>query len=261
MTAKMMLPISVTIIAKNEGSRIEDAIKSVQGFAREIVVVDSLSSDDTVIRATALGARVVEKAFQGFGQQKNFAQSLAQQEWVLNIDADERVSAETEEELRVLFTSPIIRQYDGFYLPRKTWYLNRWILHSGWYPNYLLRLARREKSKWTEPEIHEALQVAGSVTHLKNPLLHYSFPNQRSHILKNIEYANHAKLGLLKKGKTTHAFDLIVRPLWKFFDLYFIKRGFLDGMAGFFIAIHSAYALFLRYTYLYEETAQNSRSR
>ena len=255
------LPLSVTIISKNESARIEGAIKSVLPFASEVIVVDSESTDDTAARATALGARVEQKPFEGFGQQKNFAQSLATQEWVLNLDADERVSAELEAELRAWFGSPELQRHDGFLIPRKTWYLNRWIMHGGWYPNYLVRLARRQKSKWTEPSLHEALEVSGVTGYLQQPLLHFSFPNQRAHILKNIEYAKHAKNALIKKGKTARILDLTLRPIWKFLDIYFIKRGFLDGMAGFFIAVHSAYALFLRYTYLYEDTTQDSHHR
>jgi len=259
------LPISVTIITRNEEARISDAIRSVQSFASEIIVVDSHSSDRTVEIAQALGAKVVPHPFEGFGQQKNFAQSQATQEWVLNLDADERVSPELEHELRRLFEGgafeePVTGRVDGFYLPRKTWYLNRWVMHGGWYPNYLLRLARRERSQWTEPSLHEALEVKGKTAKLRFPLEHFSFPDQRSHILKNIEYAAHASRALAQKGRKAGWLDLSVRPIYKFFDVYLLKRGFLDGMAGFLIAVHSAYAVFLRYAHRYEETEAKKRN-
>ena len=255
------LPISVTLITRNEAARIESAILSVLPFAKEVIVVDSESTDETAQKATALGAKVVSQAFLGFGKQKNLAQSLATSEWVLNLDADERVTPELEKELRGFFASEVSKKAWGVYLPRKTWYLNRWVMHGGWYPNYLLRLSKRAHSKWSEPELHESLQVEGLTVSFKMPLEHFSFPNQKSHILKNVEYANHASNELKKKGKRATVLDLTLKPYWKFFDGYILKRGFLDGRAGFFIAIHSAYATFLRYTYLYEETAQNSDPR
>jgi glycosyltransferase involved in cell wall biosynthesis len=259
MSAK--LPISVTIITRNEGARIEGAIRSVLTFASEVVVVDSGSTDQTRDLAQKLGARVEVRAFQGFGQQKNFAQNLTTAPWVLNIDADERVTPELEAELRDFFSKGRDQEISGIYLPRKTWYLDRWVMHGGWYPNYLLRFARKEGSAWTEPHLHEAWGVTGKTDHFQNPLEHYSFPNQRSHIAKNMEYAAHACDGLKAKGRCVSAFDLTFRPFWKFIDGYFLKSGFLDGAAGFFIAIHSAYATFLRYTYLYEQSAPNSDSR
>ena len=256
------LPISVTLITKNEASRIGEAILSVKSFAKEIIVVDSGSTDGTAGIAEGLGARVFVQPFVGFGQQKNYAQSLCSEEWVLNIDADERVPHELAEEIRKRISDPKTDDISGFFIPRKTWYLDRWILHSGWYPNYLVRLVRRKSAEWTEPQIHEALKVRhGKVECLKNPLEHYSFPSQKSHILKNLDYADRAKTQLLGKGRTVHFWDVLLRPFWKFFDIYFLKLGFLDGSAGFFIGIHSAYALFLRYAFLHEQNVKNSRHR
>ena len=260
----VLLPISVVIITKNESAKIEACIQSVKSFASEIIVVDSHSTDDTVKKAQNLGAKVVLDYFKGFGQQKNLAHSLATQEWILNLDADERVSETLVQELKSWFLQDgknylKLAKMNGFYLPRKTWYLNRWVMHGGWYPNYLMRLARKTKSKWTEPSLHESLSVDGEVEYLKHPLLHYSFNDQRAHILKNVEYAEFAKKGLIERKKTARCIDLI-KPIWKFIDIYFIKRGFLDGMAGFLIAIHSAYALFLRYAYLYEEKVRKEKS-
>ena len=253
------LPLSVTLITRNEEKRIAAAIESVRLIAAEVIVVDSGSSDRTVEIARGLGARVEVWAFDGFGQQKNFAHSLASFEWVLNIDADERVSPVLAREIAEKISSD--RDVDGYELPRKTWYLDRWVMHCGWYPNYLLRLCRKQGSFWTEPPIHESLRVRGRVGRFSEPLEHRSFPDQRSHILKNIEYAAHAREALARKGRSATWFDLVLRPIWKFFGIYILKKGFLDGRAGFFIAVHSAYALFLRYTYLYEQTLEDSSHR
>ena len=255
------LPLTVTLISKNEASRIEAAIRSVLSFADEVIVVDSGSADQTTQIAESLGAKVYVQKFVGFGQQKNFAHGLAKNEWVLNIDSDERVTPELEKELRAFFNSKNLAQIDGAYLPRKTWYLNRWVMHGGWYPNYLIRLSRKSASKWTEPALHEALVVNGKTETFKNPLEHFSFPNQRSHIAKNMEYADRISVALKEKGKRVRISDVTLKPLWKFIDGYIVKAGFLDGYAGFLIAIHSSYATFLRYTYLYEQTAQNTHPR
>jgi glycosyltransferase involved in cell wall biosynthesis len=258
---KQKLPISVTIITRNEEARLRDAILSVSSFASEIVVVDSESTDKTVDIARELGAKVFRKPFIGFGQQKNFAQDQVQEEWILNIDADERVTPKLENELRTFFLSGQDARCAGGFVPRKTWYLNRWIMHGGWYPNYLLRFSRKDSGRWTEPNLHEALKVKGECFQFQAPLEHYSFPNQRSHILKNLEYAAMAERTLKDSGKTSGIFDIIVRPVYKFFDMYLIKRGFLDGVSGFLIAVHSAYAMFLRYAYLYEETKCKNHSK
>ena len=258
---KQKLPITVTIITKNEASRIAAAIQSVSLFVSEIIVVDSGSTDQTAQIASDLGAKVYFHPFIGFGQQKNYAQGLANSEWVLNLDADERVTLELQKEFQDFFMSDALTEVRGVYLPRKTWYLDRWVMHGGWYPNFLMRFARKTNSTWSEPHLHEALQVKGKQIYFNQPLEHFSFPNQRAHILKNIEYAGHACDDLKKRSKKVSFVDLTLRPIWKFVDGYVLKAGFLDGTAGFFIAIHSAYATFLRYTYLYEQSSQNSDSR
>jgi glycosyltransferase involved in cell wall biosynthesis len=247
------LPISVTIITLNEEARIGDAIRSVLSFASEVVVVDSESVDRTIEIAKSLGAQTFIRRFDGFGQQKNFAHQQATQEWVLSLDADERVSSDLALELSETLQSVSSSEYYGFSIPRKTWYLNRWIKHGGWYPDRHVRLARRKKSRWSEPSLHEALVVEGKVCRLQQPIEHYSFPNQNFHVMKNLSYARLAKHDLSKRRKTAHWFDFTARPFYRFIDGYFFKRGFLDGMPGFLIAFHSAYALFLRYAYLYEE--------
>ena len=256
-----LLPVSVTLITFNESVRIADAIRSVKSFASEIIVIDSKSTDQTVAIAESLGAKVIVREFAGFGQQKNFAHQLASFEWVLNIDADERISPALENEFRDFFLKGDSAKFQSAFLPRKTWYLGRWIMHGGWYPNYLRRFSRKSSSQWTEPHLHESLEADGKHTYFKNPIEHYSFPTQRSHIVKNVEYASHACDALIARGRKVGVLDFTLRPIWKFIDGYFLKAGFLDGTSGFFIAIHSAYATFLRYTYLYEQTAQNSRSR
>ncbi len=254
----MKIPLSVTIIAKNEEARIAKAIQSAS-FASEIIVVDSQSIDRTRSIAESLGAKVFTKAFEGFGQQKNFAQENATQDWVLNIDADEIISPDLAKEIATAIQS---KDVQGYRIPRKTWYANRWILHSGWYPNYLVRLARRNSAVWTTPSLHEELKVTGEVRSLENPIEHYSFPNVRSHLEKNLEYADRARYQTSCTKGRPHFFHWMFKPTWKFIHMYFIKCGFLDGTAGFIIAVNSAYSMFLKYAYQWEATTrENSNHR
>lgn len=255
------LPLTVTIITRNEEQRIADAIQSVKPIASEIIVVDSESTDKTVDIARANGAKVLNQKFLGYGAQKNFAQDHASNDWVLSLDADEKVTPELAQEIADIFKQGLHERFDGFRLPRKTWYLNRWIYHGGWYPNYLIRLANRRKARWDEPEIHESWVVKGEVLYLQHPLEHFSFPRQRAHILKNVDYAEYQRRKAIRNHTPFKLQKLIFKPFWKFFDMYFLRAGFMDGLAGFIIAIHSAYAMFLSYSYLYESTSQDSHSR
>jgi glycosyltransferase involved in cell wall biosynthesis len=246
-------PISVTIISCNEEQRIGRAIESVR-WADEVVVVDSGSTDRTVEVAKNLGARVIERPWPGYGQQKNFAQSEAKHDWILSLDADEVVSPELAREIQdeVAWASAANRDVRGFRLPRKTWYLGRWILHGGWYPNYLVRLADRRFAKWTEPHVHEALEVRGQMKDLQNPLLHYTFRNIREQILTNLRYSRFGYEDLRASGRGASLVKLLLKPIGKFIETYLLKRGFLDGMPGFIISVNAAHSIFMKYAYFFE---------
>ena len=146
--------ISSFVVCCNDEKRIRRCLESVK-WCDEIIVVDSGSTDSTLEICREYTDRIIQRPWPGFVAQKRFALEQCRGEWVLNIDADERVSAELVHEFETRFESPELQEIDGFYIPRKTWYLNRWVMHGGWYPNYLLRLARRDRSKWTEPKLHE----------------------------------------------------------------------------------------------------------
>ncbi|MBS1959080.1 MAG: glycosyltransferase family 2 protein [Bdellovibrionales bacterium] len=255
------LPLTVTIITRNEEHRIAGAIESVKSFASEIIVIDSESTDKTSDIARASGAKVITQKFLGYGAQKNFAQDQASYDWVLSLDADEKITPDLAGEIVGIFKQGLQNRFDGFRLPRKTLYLNRWIYHGGWYPNYQVRLANRKRARWDEPEIHESWIVKGEILCLKHPIEHFSFPRQRSHILKNIEYAEYQRRKAIRNHIHFKLQKLILKPFWKFFDMYFLRAGFMDGLPGFIIAIHSAYAMFLSYSYLYESSSQDPHSR
>lgn len=246
----MLMPgISTTIITLNEEKNIEACIRSV-AWTAEVIVVDSGSTDRTVEIAKRLGARVVHNPWPGYGQQKNFAQSQATQPWVLNIDADEIVPAELARQIR----AAIDGQPDlaGLRFPRKTFYLGRWIRHGGWYPNVLLRAARKDRARWTEPSVHEELKVDGPVAELTEPLDHHAFSSIQDQILTNLRFSKLGSRDLLERGQAPSPLRLILKPIGKFFETFIIKRGFLDGMAGFIISVNAAHSIFLKYAYLLE---------
>lgn len=252
---KETLPLSVTIITKNEEKMIEAAIQSVS-WAKEILVVDSGSTDRTVDLAKKAGARVILHSWQGYGQQKNFAQAQATQEWVLNIDADERVSPELALEIQEKINPSRLENADlcGLYIPRLTWYLDRWIYHGGWYPNYLLRLVKKKHARWTEPLVHEALQVSGKTAYCQFPLRHFSFEKIEDQVLTNLTFARLGSEMLRQQRSQPAWFKLILKPIGKFLETYVWKKGYLDGMAGFIISVNAAHSSFLKYAYLFEST-------
>jgi glycosyltransferase involved in cell wall biosynthesis len=246
-------PVSVTLITLNEEQNLPRALQSVR-WAEEVLVVDSGSTDRTVELARQAGARVIQNPWPGFGKQKNFAQRNASHDWVLNIDADEEVSPE----LAALIQSELDRvaqgksETRGFRFPRKTFYLGRWIRHGGWYPNELVRLADRRVASWTEPHVHEELQVNGPVASLPEHLYHYTFSSIQDQILTNLNYSRQGFFDLRKRGQRPSLGLLIWKPIGKFFETYLVKRGFLDGLPGFIISVNAAHSMFLKYAYLIE---------
>jgi len=250
--------ISVTIITLNEELNIARAIHSVR-WADDVLVVDSGSTDRTVEIAKSLGARVIYHPWPGYGKQKNFSQENCHHDWVLNIDADEVVSDELRLEIETALTqadskpSPVL----GYYFPRKTFYLGRWIQHGGWYPNHLVRLANRRSASWSEPTVHEELQVQGPVLGLENPLHHYTFSSIQDQILTNLNFSKLGFMELQRKGQQASAVLLLIKPVGKFLETYFLKRGFMDGLPGFIISVNAAHSMFLKYAYLVEAQIQD----
>ena len=251
-------PISVTVIAFNEEDHIAHAIQSAQ-WAEEILVIDSGSTDKTVEIAKNLGARVLINPWPGYGQQKNFASKMATYDWILNIDADEVIPRQLADEIQNCLAK-IQRgelQAHGFYFPRKSFYLGRWIRKGGWYPNHLVRLSHRKYSHWTEPHVHEQLEVDGETIGLIQALHHYTFANIQEQILTNLKFSQLGYQDLKKAGKAPSRIKLILKPLGKFIETYFIKMGFLDGLPGFIISINAAHSMFLKYAYLIEDSLKN----
>jgi glycosyltransferase involved in cell wall biosynthesis len=236
--------ISATIITLNEERNIARAIESLR-CADEIVVVDCGSNDRTVEIAEKLGARVVESAWAGFANQKNLAAEKATYDWILSIDADESLSEALEAEIWGLKKSG--PQCDAYTMPRMAQYLGRWIRHSGWYPDRKVRLYHRRKASWEGPFVHESVKVGGQVGHLHSNLLHFTCSSLSEHLKTMDRYTTLAAEQVLSNGEQVTWTRLLLVPPWTFFQTYFVKLGFLDGLEGLAIANMAALYNFVKY--------------
>lgn len=246
----MSLKISAIIITKNEESNIERCLRSLS-FAEDILVVDSGSQDKTCQIAEKMGARVLHREWSGFGPQKRWATEQAKYDWVISLDADEEVSPELEKEIQQKFMEldPTI----GYQLPRKSFFLGKWIEHGGWYPDRQLRLYNRLHSQWPESQIHERVQVrGGKIENLQSDLRHYVFKNISEQVETNNRYSSLLAVSDYQQGKRFSCFKVLTKPCFKFFECYFLKLGILDGFPGFIIAKNAAYSIFLRQVKLWE---------
>lgn len=242
--------VSVCVICFNEERNIRRCLESVV-WADEIIVVDSLSQDKTVRIARAYTDKVYERAWTGYANQKNFALSKATGEWVVSLDADEEVSSPLCGEIEGVITSRNAEA--GYRIPRRSFYQGRWINHSGFYPDRQLRLFKRSRGRWVGGRVHERVAVDGEVGDLTKDLLHYPYKGNISGMLSTIdEFAELKAHDMYDKKRRYHAGLLLLRPPIKFFEVYFLKLGCFDGVAGFIIAVSSAYTLFVQYVKLRE---------
>lgn len=242
-----MPEISVILITFNEASNLERCLRSVEPFAREILVVDSHSTDQTGEIARRFGARVITRDWPGYGAQKQFALKNAACEWVFSIDADEEVSPELCREIQGLDFAR-----DGYLVPRRTRYMNRWIMHGGWYPGEVLRLLRRDRASFTDRIVHESAIVSGSVGRLRGDLLHYSYRNVGHHVEKINHLTALAAEQMHAAGRRAGVSHLVFLPAADFLRMYLARLGFLDGYAGLVIAVLRGYYTFLKYVKLRE---------
>ena len=250
MTAGDRPTLAVCVIALNEEDRIGDCLASVS-FADEILLVDSGSTDRTVAIARELGARVVVRDWPGYAAQKNFALGQVAADWVLSIDADERVSPELAAEIRALLAAAPAG-LAGASVPRRTWYLGRWIRHGGWYPDRKVRLVRRGRGRWEGEHIHERLGVDGAVRALGGDLLHFTYRGIADHLQTIDRFTTEAARGMAARRRRWAALGMLVNPPLKFLKMYLLKAGFLDGLPGLVVAVLGSYYVFLKYAKLWE---------
>lgn len=242
--------VSACVIAGNEEANIEDCVRSV-AFCDEVVVVDSHSKDRTRELAAALGARVIEHDWEGHIAQKNFAVSQAKNDWVLCLDADERVTPELKAAVeKVLATEPACAGYE---VNRRNIYLGRWIKHGGWYPDAKVRIFDRRKGRWGGVNPHDHVQVEGPVASLGADLEHLSYRDVSHHVTKSIDFfSTISAREKLARGQSGVTVQLVLGPPWKFFKMFFLRAGFLDGWRGFIVASLGAFFVFLKYAKLWE---------
>lgn len=244
------MDISVVIITLNEERNIEAALKSVEGIASEIVVVDSHSGDDTVKIAKKYTNYVYKRKWTNFSDQKNFANDRASCPWILSLDADERLSPELREEiLQIKKSEP---ECTGFSMPRRVFYLGKWIRHSGWYPDRKIRLFRKDKARWEGEYVHEKLVFEGTIQKLKGSIHHFTYRNISEHLARINTFSCLGAQKLYARKKKCKWHHLVFLPFFKFAKSYFIKAGFLDGYAGIIISVLHGYAIFSRYAKLRE---------
>ncbi len=241
------MTLSVIIITKNEAGNIGDCLASVS-FADEIIVVDSGSTDATCDIAAAHGARVTRTDdWPGFGIQKNRALDLATGDWVLSVDADERVTSELAEAIKAAMACP---SADAYNIARLSNFGGRWIRHSGWWPDYVLRLFRRGTARFKEVAVHESVLPQGAVAVLQGHFLHYPYADLESFIAKINHYSTVAAGIMHARGKKTSVLGAVGHAFWTFVRHYVVRRGFLDGKEGFILAVMAGAGSFFRYSKL-----------
>jgi glycosyltransferase involved in cell wall biosynthesis len=241
--------LSATIIARNEASCIGDALQSV-AWADEIVVVDSHSTDDTVAIARRYTSRVEVREWNGYVDQKNYAASIASNDWILSVDADERVSAALASEIRATLASgPAAGAYR---IPRVTWHLGRWIRSTDWYPDYQIRLYDRRSAAFTGRYVHESVHASGSVGRLSAELQHYAYRDIADHLETMNRYTSLAARQMHEEGRRARVCDLICHPPLAFLRNYIVRAGFKDGLPGLIVSSMNSYYVFLKFAKLRE---------
>ena len=236
--------LSCTLVCQNEAANIEHCLETI-AWCDEIVVVDGGSTDRTMELARRFTERIISNPWPGYRAQKQFALDAARGEWVLNVDADERVTPELAAEIRaVLAAAPA--QVNGFAVPRLVCYLGRWWYHGGWYPRRILRVVRRSAATWGGTDPHERAEVVGRIAPLRWPILHYTYRDISDH-LRSVNKLTAVAASQPGVPREVGFWRLLAEPLWRFIRAYLVRGGFLDGFPGLFVAATGAFYVFLRW--------------
>jgi glycosyltransferase involved in cell wall biosynthesis len=246
--------LTVTVITRNESANLAPALDSVS-WADEVIVVDSRSTDDTATIAERHGARVIVRDWPGYSAQKNFAAREAAHDWILSIDADERVTPALADEVRALMAAePGAR---GYRIPRVSYYLGRWIRSTDWYPDYQLRLYDRRVSAWAGL-VHEGVDVKGPIGRLHADLQHLPYRDMSHHLETIDRYTSLAARQMRERGQRVGVAGLLARPVGAFLRNYVIRSGWRDGSVGLVVSVLNSYYVFLKFAKLWE-TDRGSR--
>lgn len=245
------MKLSVIIITRNEAVNIRACLDSVR-FADEIIVVDSESTDETPAICRELGAVVLTVPFRGYGHQKNRALDQAHGEWVLSVDADERVPFPLRDEILAAIASA--NAADGYRVARRNYVGNVWIRHGGWYPDYTVRLFRRNCGRFSERHVHEAVELNGRTATLREALDHHACRDFGQFAKRQEAYARLAANDLARRGRRATMLDVWLRPLYTFARSFLLRGGFLDGVNSWKLAC--IYTRYTRHKYLHLRTLQ-----
>jgi len=253
--------ISAFVITFNEEDNIRACLESLS-FCDEIVVVDSFSTDRTVAIAESLGARVVQHPWSGYRDQKAYGLGLVSNEWVLNVDADERVSPELRKNIeQVLVRARSEQMPNGYYINRVVFFLGRWWRRGGWYPEYRVRLFKRSCTKWGGTNPHEKPIVTGALDTISGELEHYTYRSMDEQFSRLHNFSSIMAAEDFKQKKRFSLFKLLGNPVLRFFKFYIVKQGFKEGIAGLIVALNESFYTYMKYAKLWESyfLAQQSR--
>jgi glycosyltransferase involved in cell wall biosynthesis len=251
--------VSAIVVCFNEEDTIRDCLESLR-WCDEIVVVDSFSTDRTVDICRQYTDRVIQREWAGYQDQKAFAHTQTTNDWVLVVDSDERISVELKEEIQQALSGDQDR-YAGYSMPRLVFFLGRWWQRGGWYPDYKIRLFRCDRANWVGSEPHDSVAVNGKVRRLRHPIYHFSYRNIDDHLQRINRFTSISSSELKKKGNRWRGTDALGRPLARFFRSYILERGFLEGFAGFYVAVTAAVYVFLKYAKLWELELEERNKR
>jgi len=251
--------LSILILTYNSADTIETTLKSLR-WCEKIVVVDSGSQDNTRDICRKFTSTIYEHPYSNYGDQLNWALDKIETEWVLVVDSDEELSSPLQEEIQELFRQGGPLLHRGYYLPRKSKFLGRWIEHSGWYPDYVLRLFKKEGVHYKKRKLGSSPLVDGVKGYLKGDLLHYPYRGLDDYLKKFQKYTQASAEEMYAQGRNATYFDLSLRPLLRFWKSYCWKRGFLDGFPGLILAVLSSYYVFMKYAKLWEMRKRRCRN-
>lgn len=241
------MPVTALIITLNEAAHIEACLNSV-AWAEERLVIDSGSTDDTVAIARRMGATVIVHPFDGYSAQKNFGASRATHDWIVSVDADERVTPELSTDMKAAAAAP--GDHAGFRMPRATWHLGRWMRCTDWYPDNQLRLYDRRRARWNGRTVHESVTADGPVGRLDHELQHYAYRDIAHHLDTINRYTTLAAEEMYARGRRTGPLELLLHPPAAFLRNYILRRGIIAGTPGLIVSIMNSYYVFLKFAKL-----------
>lgn len=245
-----MTRISAVVITYNEEETIQRALNSLKAVSDEIVVVDSHSTDATVQLCSRYTDRVLKKSWQGYREQKQFATDQASHDWVLSLDADEALSPKLTEE--ILQWKERENDCEGYYLPRKTFFMGRWIEHTTWYPDWQLRLFKKSRGRWEGGRVHESFRVTGPTARLRGQIYHHTYESFSEYLQQLERFSSLAARDLFEQGRRAHSIHFVFHPPAIFLKNYLLRLGFLDGKPGLAVSALAAVSSLFKYLKLWE---------